>query len=77
MLNYIVSVNKSSTPGFVYMSATGNALINTVESTTSVVTPAIAPIATNLSASGASLLTGDSSKVIDIVGVLPGNVVNY
>jgi hypothetical protein len=77
MLNYIVSVNKSSTPGFVYMSATGNALINTPESTTAVVAPTIAPIATNLSSSGATLLTGDSSKVIDIVGVLPGNVVNY
>jgi hypothetical protein len=77
MLNYIVSVNKSTTPGFVYMSATGNALINTPETTTSVVAPTIAPIATNLSGSGAPLLTGDSSKIIDIVGVLPGNVVNF
>ena len=77
MLNYIVSVNKSSTPGFVYLSATGNALINTSETTTSVVAPALTPVATNLSSSGAVLITGDSSKVIDIIGVLPGNVVNY
>ena len=77
MLNYIVSVNKSSTPGFTYLSASGNALINTPETTTSVVTPALTPVATNLSSSGAVLITGDSSKVVDIVGVLPGNVVNY
>lgn len=77
MLNYIVSVNKSNTPGFTYLSATGNALMNTAESTTAVVTPAITPVATNLSSSNAVLVTGDSSKVVDIIGVLPGNVVNY
>ena len=77
MLNYIVSVNKTSTPGYTYMYATSNALVNTVESTTSVVTPALPTLATNLSKSGAVLVTGDSSNIVDIVGVLPGNVVNY
>ena len=77
MLNYIVSVNKSNTPGFTYVSATGNALMNTAESTTSVIAPAITPVSTNLSSSNAVLVTGDSSKVVDIIGVLPGNVVNY
>ncbi len=77
MLNYIVSVNKANTPGFTYMSATGNAVINTPESTTAVVVPALTAQATNLSPSNAALVTGDSSKIIDIVGVLPGYVVNY
>ena len=77
MLNYIVSVNKANTPGFTYISATGNTLVSTTESTTSVVGPAITPVATNLSSSNAVLVTGDSSKVVDIIGVLPGNVVNY
>ena len=77
MLNYIVSVNKSNTPGFTYISATGNALINTAEATTAIVPPVIAPVSTNLSPANAVLVTGDSSKVVDIIGVLPGNVVNY
>ena len=77
MLNYIVSVNKANTPGFTYISATGNAVINTPESTTAVVVPALTAQATNLSSSNAALVTGDSSKIIDIVGVLPGYVVNY
>jgi len=77
MLNYIVSVNKSNTPGYTYISATGNALINTPETTTSVVAPGITPVSTNLSPANAVLVTGDSSKVVDIIGVLPGNVVNY
>jgi hypothetical protein len=59
------------------MSATGNAVINTPESTTAVVVPALTAQATNLSPSNAALVTGDSSKIIDIVGVLPGYVVNY
>ena len=77
MLNYIVSVNKSAAPGYVYMSAAGNALINTAESATAVVVPSIAALPTNLSPANAALTTGDSSKVIDIIGVLPGNVVSY
>ena len=77
MLNYIVSVNKSNTPGFTYISATGNALINTAETTTAIIAPGITPVSTNLSPANAVLVTGDSSKVVDIIGVLPGNVVNY
>jgi hypothetical protein len=77
MLNYIVSVNKSSTPGYTYLYATSNALVNTAESTTAVVVPPLPSLATNLSKSGAVLVTGDSSNIVDIVGVLPGNVVNY
>ena len=76
MLNYIVSVNKSAAPAYVYMSASGNALVNTAETATAVVAPALTAVPTNLSPANAVLVTG-TNKVIDIIGVLPGNVVSY
>jgi len=71
-----VSVNKSAAPAYVYMSASGNALVNTAESATAVVAPALTAVPTNLSPANAVLVTG-TNKVIDIIGVLPGNVVSY
>ena len=76
MLNYIVSVNKSAAPAYVYMSASDNALVNTAETATAVVAPALTAVPTNLSPANAVLVTG-TNKVIDIIGVLPGNVVSY
>jgi hypothetical protein len=76
MLNYIVSVNKSAAPAYVYMSASGNALVNTAETATAVVAPALTAVPTNLSPANAVLIAG-TNKVIDIIGVLPGNVVSY
>jgi hypothetical protein len=77
LLNYIVAVAKPAAPGFVYMNAMSNSLINTPETSTNVVIPAIGSVPTNLSLSNSVLLTGDSSKVVNIIGVQPGNVVNF
>ena len=76
-LNYIVAASKPSAPGFVYMNAASNSLINTPETTTNVVVPPLGTIATNLSSSNSVLLTGNSTNVVNIVGVQPGNVVNF
>ena len=77
LLNFIVAVAKPAAPGFVYMNAMSNSLINTPETSTNVVIPAIGSVQTNLSLSNSVLLTGDSSKVVNIIGVQPGNVVNF
>ena len=46
------------------------------ESVTAVVLPANTPIMTDKN--GTTVLsTGDGTKIIDIIGVLPGDVVNY
>jgi hypothetical protein len=76
-LNYIVAASKPAAPGFVYMNASSNSLINTPESSTNVVVPPLGSIATNLSSSNSVLLTGNSTNVVNIVGVQPGNIVNF
>ena len=90
ILNYIVSVNKaSSTPNFVYMPATSDTTNYTYvpvgtgsktpvnETYTAVVPPVVVPVASDKNSSNASLPNGSNTNVLDIIGVLPGNVVNY
>ena len=90
ILNYIVAVVKVNlTPSFTYFPATSDSTLFTYmpagvpantppssESVTAVVLPANMPIMTDKN--GTTVLsTGDGTKIIDIIGVLPGDVVNY
>ena len=90
ILNYIVAVVKVNlTPSFTYFPATSDSTLFTYmpagvpantppssESVTAVVLPANTPIMTDKN--GTTVLsTGDGTKIIDIIGVLPGDVVNY
>jgi hypothetical protein len=90
ILNYIVSVNKANlTPSYMYIPASNDTTTLTYvptgttsktpvsESPTAVYQPPILPVATDKNAANATLLTGDSTKILDIIGVLPGDVVNY
>ena len=91
MLNYIVSVNKgNSTPSFTFIPASANATTYTYlpagsvanatpigEKVTAVVLPPLASVSTDKNSSNTPLTTGDTTKILDIVGVLPGDVVNY
>jgi len=90
VLNYIVSVNKVNlTPSWTYMPASSDSTTYTYlppgssststglkETVTAVVPPPILPLATDKNGNQV-LYTGNSSKILDIVGVLPGDVVNY
>ena len=90
ILNYIVSVNKANlTPSFNYIPAPSNTTLYTYlpagaasssatvkESVTALVAPPLVPVASDKNGSS-TLFTGDSTKVLDIIGVLPGDVVNY
>ena len=90
ILNYIVSVNKANlTPNYTYLPAASNTTLYTFlpagassstatvkESVTAQVPPPLVAVASDKNGN-ATLFTGDSTKVIDIIGVLPGDVVNY
>ena len=90
ILNYIVSVNKANlTPSYLYIPASNDSTTLTYvptgttsktpvgESPTAVYQPPILPVATDKNAANATLLTGDNTKILDIIGVLPGDVVSY
>jgi hypothetical protein len=90
ILNYIVAVVKVNlTPSFTYFPATSDSTLFTYmpagvpantppssESVTTVVLPANTPIMTDKN--GTTVLkTGNGTQILDIIGVLPGDVVNY
>jgi len=91
ILNYIVSVNKANlTPSFSYMPAVSDTTTYTYlppgatatttplkETVTAVVPPPLVAVATDKNSANTALTTGDSTKVLDIIGVLPGDVVNF
>ena len=91
ILNYIVSVNKANlTPSFSYMPAVADTTTYTYlppgatatttplkETVTAVVPPPLSAVASDKNAANTALTTGDATKILDIIGVLPGDVVNF
>jgi hypothetical protein len=76
ILQYYVSVNKPSVLSYKFLPATANSGLNTTESLTSVVLPSMPSLPTDKDpVTLATLASGNSTKVIDIVGVLPGDIV--
>jgi hypothetical protein len=70
-----VAVNKPSVLSYKYLPASANSGLNTTESLTSVVLPALPVLPTDKDPATQSILaTGNNAKVIDIVGVLPGDI---
>ena len=75
ILQYYVAVNKPAVLSYKYLPATANSGLNTTESLTSVVLPAIPVLPTDKDPVTQSILaTGNNTKIIDIVGVLPGDI---
>jgi hypothetical protein len=76
ILQYYVSVNKPSVLSYKYLPATANSGLNTPESLTAVVLPTMPSLPTDKDpVTLATLASGNSTKVIDIVGILPGDIV--
>ena len=75
ILQYYVAVNKPAVLSYKYLPATANSGLNTTESLTSVVLPSIPVLPTDKDPVTQSILaTGNNTKIIDIVGVLPGDI---
>ena len=75
ILQYYVAVNKPAVLSYKYLPATANSGLNTTESLTSVVLPAIPVLPTDKDPVTQSILaTGNNTKIVDIVGVLPGDI---
>ena len=75
ILQYYVAVNKPAVLSYKYLPASANSGLNTTESLTSVVLPAIPVLPTDKDPVTQSILaTGNNTKIIDIVGVLPGDI---
>jgi hypothetical protein len=47
------------------------------ETVTAVVPPPLSAVASDKNAANTALTTGDATKILDIIGVLPGDVVNF
>ena len=75
ILQYYVAVAKPTNLAYTYIPATSNATANTAESITNVVLPTFPAYPTDKNPVTQGLLaTGDDTKVIDIIGILPGDV---